>query len=116
MPELINGFGTRHHGKDAYIEYEKLEEEEFDTTVWFCLFWVPIIPLKSYRIRQKLWYHRKELRLAAPMGIQANYTFQIVKNYDKFKFRQIWVVYLTMLLCIFGLILLNYLISKITHV
>ncbi len=61
MTGMTNGIGTTHIGKANYMGNDEVEEEEFDTTLWFCLFLIPLIPLRSYRIRQKYWYHRKDL-------------------------------------------------------
>ena len=52
MPGTIWGIGTKHYGKAGYSVDEDKGLEEFDATLWFCIFWLPIIPIKSYRIQQ----------------------------------------------------------------
>ena len=56
---MTNGIGTKHFGKANHVEDKDNEAEEFDTTLWVSILWIPIIPLRSYRIRQKIWYVRK---------------------------------------------------------
>lgn len=63
MPNTMCGIGTKHFGRYNFAENEDRETEEFDTTLWFSLFWLPIIPLKSYRIRQQIWYVRNDQNL-----------------------------------------------------
>lgn len=40
-------FGKTNHSYDPGSEFE-----EFDTTLWFVIFWLPVIPLSSYRVRR----------------------------------------------------------------
>ena len=84
MPSAINGTGTKHFGKSNYVEDKENELEELDTTLWFALFWLPIIPLKSYRIKQQVWYVRNDENLpkvdTQSGGYSWDHTFTVVKN------------------------------------
>jgi hypothetical protein len=46
MPFSINGCGTRYYGKR-----DKLQDGSYITTEWITLFFIPIIPLRSFRVR-----------------------------------------------------------------
>lgn len=48
---MINGIGTTFYGKINYVTNGEIEE--YDTTKWFCVFWLPIFPFCSYRIQRK---------------------------------------------------------------
>jgi hypothetical protein len=99
MPSRINGTGTTHFGKSNYVEDKENEMEEFDTTLWFSLFWLPVIPLKSYRIRQQIWYVRSSENVPKigskdmPMGLSFSNSFTIVAQY-KLNWAQIIKTYL----------------------
>ena len=85
MPRTVNGVGTRHFGQSRYVEHKATGEEEFDTTLWFSILWLPIIPLKSYRIRQRAWPDD------VPFGLI--WRFQIIENHH-LDWRQIGKTYL----------------------
>lgn len=115
MASLTNGFGTRHFGKSNYVAYDNTEEEEFDTTLWFCMFWIPIVPIKSYRIRQKFWYHRKEMRANTSgglPGLSVEYQYAVVKK-TRINISQVCRVYITAGIVILLLFVLGSLINKI---
>ena len=47
------GLGKRRFGKADYKYYESRKLEEFTTTIFFLIFWFPLIPLGTYRIMRK---------------------------------------------------------------
>jgi hypothetical protein len=49
---MFNGFGTTYYGVKNRVVEEELEE--YDTTKWVCMLWLPIFPLGSYRIRRPI--------------------------------------------------------------
>ena len=62
---MINGVGTTLYGK-RYLTKEELKKmglektEElmpYVATIWFCIFWIPLIPLESNII---FWEHEEE--------------------------------------------------------
>ena len=46
-------------GRTNYTHDPRFRIEEFGTTLWVVLFWIPVIPLASYRIRRKFrrWWN-----------------------------------------------------------
>lgn len=49
----FHGIGRIFYGKSNYTYNELFAFEEFDTTLWWILFFIPIIPQGSFRIRRK---------------------------------------------------------------
>ena len=52
-----NFYETRNRrfvGKKSRKLEPRLRVDEFDTTLWF-IFWIPLVPLGSYRIRHRFW-------------------------------------------------------------
>ena len=103
----LNGFGTRNIGVYNYrsLEDEESKKEEFDTTLWFCMFWLPMIPLKSYRIRKR--YDFGEGMSFNDVTAEGGITFSkdefaIIKQYDCIKWLQVIKTYLF----IYGIIIL----------
>jgi len=89
VPSSTNGCGTRHFGKSNYVEDKENEAEELDTTLWISIFWLPIIPLKSYRIKQPIWY----VRNAENLPISYSFNFTVVKK-QSLNWLQIFKTYL----------------------
>jgi hypothetical protein len=55
LPFLIPyGIGKKLFGKRARMIDPKGILEEFDTTLWVVIFWVPLIPVTTYRIRRRV--------------------------------------------------------------
>jgi hypothetical protein len=77
MPGTINGIGTRNIGRANYFITEN-DLEEFDTTLWFTLLFIPIFPIKSYRIRQEQWFQRKKNLSWNGFFISQNHAFAII--------------------------------------
>ena len=48
---MIIGISFTYYGWKDYITDGVMEE--YDATKWFCLAWLPIIPIASYRVRRK---------------------------------------------------------------
>ena len=46
LAQTFNGFGTQLYGKRSFEP-----DGSFVTTVWVVLFWIPLIPLKSIRVK-----------------------------------------------------------------
>ena len=92
MPWTVNGIGTMHIGRANCVLDDANKDEEFDTTLWFVFFLVPIIPLKSYRIRQKQGSLGKEATVKDGLPGHA-YTFYIIKKYS-LNWKQIIKIYL----------------------
>jgi hypothetical protein len=65
-----HGMGRRFLGSANYQNFG--EEEELNTTLWISLFWMPIFPLASYRIRRK-----------AGTRSLARYRFIVVEKYPR---------------------------------
>jgi hypothetical protein len=62
LPFLFHyGTGKRLFGKRNYIADPQGKLEEFDAMLWIVIFWVPVIPLATYRVRRA-----KKLRLLGP--------------------------------------------------
>lgn len=55
----IRGIGKRLMGRTNYSHDPGLRIEEFDATLWVVLFWIPVVPLATYRIRRtfRRWWH-----------------------------------------------------------
>ncbi len=51
---LFRGTNKQFYGKGRYTCNEDHRIEEFDTTLWFVVFFFPLVPLGSYRIRRRL--------------------------------------------------------------
>ena len=81
MPSTINAIGTKHVGKANCVTDEGNQEEDFDTTLWFVFLLLPIFPIKSYRIRQKQWFLRKELS-SDGVSLTHRHAFHIIKKYS----------------------------------
>lgn len=118
MPAITNGTGTRHYGKENYVEFPDTDDEEFDTTLWFVIFWMPIFPIKSYRIRQKSASYRYRL-FPEKNGWGENVLtthFHIISEYKR-NWKQIFKTYILAILIFAlsfsGVILLFYLYSLI---
>ncbi|RKX91890.1 MAG: hypothetical protein DRP84_10905 [Spirochaetes bacterium] len=111
----INGCGTKFFGKANYIENLEEKWEEFDTTLWFTLFWLPIVPLKSYRIRQKHWiFQEEDANIGFKdgfFGISQKIFYQIIKKY-KLNWRQVMHTYLTFYGTIFAILLLLFVLMR----
>lgn len=118
MPEITNGIGTKHYGKENYVEFSDADDEEFDTTLWFVLFWIPIFPIKSYRIRQKSASYRYKLFPERDELGQSVLTthFYIISEYKR-NWKQIFKTYvsafLILVLSLFGIVLFFYIYSLI---
>ena len=54
---LYRGIGRKFYGRSNYSHDSQCEIEEFDTTFWFVFLFVPVIPLRSCRIRRR--YRRR---------------------------------------------------------
>ena len=66
LPFLIPyGIGKKLFGKRARMVDLKGIWEEFDTTLWVVIFWVPLIPVTTYRIRCRV----SKLSLLGPWGL-----------------------------------------------
>ncbi len=48
LAQTINGFGTKLYGKRSFGA-----DGSFVTTLWVVFFWIPVIPLKSFRVRDR---------------------------------------------------------------
>ncbi len=115
---MINGIGKKHFGESNYILDERSNDEEFDTTQWFVFLWLPIFPLKSYRIRQKYWSIRRQSDACISMhngGLELRYdnTFIIIKEYKlnwKRAIKTYFFVHGTILLLfvVFGYVMPNF--------
>lgn len=47
MPRSVNGVGTKFYGRA-----EERADGTYITTKWFIFFYVPLIPLRSYRVKR----------------------------------------------------------------
>lgn len=114
MAGTINGFGTKHFGKANHIENPDNKWEEFDTTLWFVLFWLPMIPLRSYRIRQKHWiFQEEDVNMGTEnggFGISQKIPYKIIDKY-KLNWKQIFKTYLI----VYGLIIIFFFILYIVN-
>ena len=70
------GLGKRLFGKRARVVNAGSKWEEFDTTLWMVIFWVPIVPIATYRVRRPL---RKTL-ISNPL---ASYKFIAVSRRER---------------------------------
>src|SRR5690348_9300792 len=88
---MVNGCGTTFYGVKNRIADEQFEE--YDTTKWFCLIWLPIAPLGSYRIRRPV---RKDIisRIARE-GISKETIASVPREFD---LRQVGWIYF----CVYG--------------
>jgi hypothetical protein len=50
---LIWGIGKKLNGKRNYFRDSGFRIEEFDRTLWFVLFFIPVAPLGTFRIRRR---------------------------------------------------------------
>ena len=58
MPSTVNGIGTRYGGRKNATQYpgtcqschRQVTLSAYDTKLWFCVFFIPVIPLKRLRI------------------------------------------------------------------
>ena len=50
----FKGIGRIFYGKANRTINETFAFEEFDTTLWWIVFWIPVIPRGSFRIRRKV--------------------------------------------------------------
>jgi predicted ferric reductase len=91
MARTINGIGTKHFGKANYEVDDENQDEEFDTTLWVVFLLLPVIPLKSYRIRQKQWFMEKNLNYTG-YSIGLEHSISIVKDYS-LNLRQVFKTY-----------------------
>lgn len=66
---LYRGIGRKFYGRSNYTHDSQYEIEEFDTTFWFVFLFVPVIPLRSCRIRRR--YRR-------PWSLLASKTYQVL--------------------------------------
>ncbi|HEY2363984.1 MAG TPA: hypothetical protein VGK36_22885 [Candidatus Angelobacter sp.] len=73
---LPYGLGKRLYGKRARAVDPRSRWEEFDTTLWMIIFWVPLIPIATYRVRRPL---RKTV-ISNPL---ASYKFTAVCRKDR---------------------------------
>ena len=57
--EFLYGIGKKLSGRKNYSHDPRFRIEEFDSTLWFILFWMPIFPLATYRIRRRFrrWWN-----------------------------------------------------------
>jgi hypothetical protein len=56
-------FGRGRIGRGNYVRNENSGLEEFDQTEFFFLFWLPLVPLRTYRIqRSRKLHHSRTLR------------------------------------------------------
>ena len=53
VSNLFRGANKEFYGKGTYTHDVRNRVEEFDTTLWFVVFYFPLIPLGSYRIRRR---------------------------------------------------------------
>jgi hypothetical protein len=51
---LPYGLGKRLFGKRARVVDPGSKWEEFDTTLWMVVFWIPMVPIATYRVRRLL--------------------------------------------------------------
>lgn len=91
MAGTINGIGTKHIGRANYKIDDDNQEEEFDTTLWLVFFFLPVIPLKSYRIKQKQWFMRKGVNYNGYSVVQGH-SFYVVRDHS-LNLRQIIKIY-----------------------
>jgi hypothetical protein len=49
-----HGMGRRIFGKSNYSHDPGSDFEEFNTTLWFLIFWLPVIPLASYTVKREI--------------------------------------------------------------
>ena len=73
---LPYGLGKRLFGKRARVVDPGSKWEEFDTTLWMVVFWVPMVPIATYRVRRAL---RKKV-ISNPL---ASYKFTAVSRRDR---------------------------------
>jgi hypothetical protein len=73
---LPYGLGKRLFGKRARVVDPGSKWEEFDTTLWMVLFWVPMIPIATYRVRRPI---RKRV-ISNPLAF---YKFTAVSRKDR---------------------------------
>lgn len=48
MPRTVNGFGTRFYG--FFGTWDRHSDGSYITTEWVVLFFLPVIPIKSFRV------------------------------------------------------------------
>lgn len=101
MPSTVNGIGTMFHGKD---EYES--DGSYITTEWITVFWIPIIPIRSLRVRYIEEGERGLFTISS-----SRYETHPVKLYKKHIIK-----YYCLLICIILFIILLILASKSVHV
>ncbi len=89
---MINGVGFTYYGIKNPVY--SASEEEFDTTRWFCLLWIPIFPIGSYRIRRK---RRDSIGVIARV-FWSSKTIQYAKR--PLDWKQIGKIYL----CVYGVL------------
>src|SRR5262249_41415953 len=80
IPSLVlihpYGIGRKFFGRKNVSIVEVEQMEEYDTTLWFVLFWLPAIPIASYRIRRKLrsgWHRFETTELTAVARYSRNW-------------------------------------------
>jgi hypothetical protein len=70
------GLGKRLFGKRSRVVDPNSKWEEFDTTLWMVIFWVPMVPIATYRVR-------RPLRKTAIRNPLASYKFTAVGRKDR---------------------------------
>jgi hypothetical protein len=81
---LYRGIGKKFYGRSNYTHDSERQLEEFDTTFWFVLLFVPLLPLRSCRIRRK--YRQR-------WNVFASKTYQVVDRLPR-KWGQILLTWL----------------------
>jgi len=70
----FRGLGRIFYGKTNYIYNELFAFEEYDTTLWWIVQFIPLIPRGSFRIR------RKRQRMDDPPRTFSSYPFVVVRR------------------------------------
>jgi hypothetical protein len=66
----VRGYGKHFFGVSNYHRDESVATEQFDSTLWFWIMWLPVVPLASYHIERQglgksLWWSLKKQPFSA---------------------------------------------------
>ncbi|SRR5712692_9322956 len=87
MPFTLNGFGTSFYGKR-----DLAEDGSYITTTWITALWVPLLPLRSYRVR--------------PVGKGTNVVVHSSQSYQTMRVPLCWPQVRNVYLCISPILIL----------
>jgi hypothetical protein len=80
MPSSVNGFGTKLLGERDFCR-----NGSYVTTKWVSIFWIPVLPLESLRIRETEGFD---------IGVLADLQYTVLEQLPNLHLKQVLSVYL----------------------